>query len=282
MEVNGHQRSCLPGLSDLNRFDFARRRFRSGGSHSPFSLLTTNAAFEIMHTPRVASKSRRWFALMLTMWIASVGATGADTAPVGTSAVTNTAQTLPRIRDANRSLTDRDVAEIERVALTNASKPWLLIAIWDTVVAAYCEPATTTRAVRRGPLLFISKDRDVPTVEQIWRLRTKTSYAQLSLPGSSVDRSEFDSDILSPFELSGRFTEDELVSLCGFIRSNPRRDLATGDLTEKWPIQAVLRTADDAVNVIKSGSPNGSSGQTLQVRQQGGQWVIVRDSSFNQ
>jgi hypothetical protein len=134
-----------------------------------------------------------------------------------------------RIGDVARQMTEQDVAALESL-LPSGARPWLLIGVrwWEKRVEAYLAPTTTTPALRRGTVVSGQLTR---------------SYAQVAIPGRSFDQIDDEQDINRPFQVIGRFSDEELVSLVQLLRSNPpTRGMHS---IESWPILAISRIEDD-------------------------------------
>jgi hypothetical protein len=176
-----------------------------------------------------------------------------------------------------RQLTDQDVAALESV-LPSGAKPWLLDGdrgMFERIesIQAYLSPTTTTSALRRGTVISVTRQIRPLTA---WTVGTSQSYAQVAIPGRSIDQIVGDQDINRPFRVFGSFDNTELVHLVEFLRSNPPRD---ADI-KAWPILSIIRWADDA-QVLLPGAVEvwlrgtALSGQTIALRQTGKDWVIV-------
>ena len=133
-----------------------------------------------------------------------------------------------RIGDVAKQMTEQDITALESL-LPAGAKPWLLIGVrwWVEHVEAYLEPTTATPELRRGTVVSGQLTR---------------SYAQVAIPGRSFDQIDGEQDINRPFQVIGRFTDDELVSLVRLLRSDPpTRGMHA---IESWPILSIRRIED--------------------------------------
>jgi hypothetical protein len=90
------------------------------------------------------------------------------------------------------------------------------------------------------------------------------------MPGRSFDDIQGDQDINRPFNVIGRFDDDELNRLVQFLRADP--PIKSGHI-QPWPILSVQRRVDDSVDVLSRGGAG--RGQRIELRQAGLDWVIV-------
>jgi hypothetical protein len=135
----------------------------------------------------------------------------------------STAVTL-RTGDVARQLTDQELAALELV-LPSGATPWLLDgdptqAPGIQSILAYLSPTTATSTLRRGTVITVTR-RTLPLPLTAWAVERSWSYAQVAIPGRQFDKIEGDQDINRPFVVIGDFDDTELVSLVGFLRSNP-------------------------------------------------------------
>lgn len=186
-----------------------------------------------------------------------------------------------RLGEVGRKLADQDIAAVERIASTNGGKPWLLVGqqgqiIGFQIVQAYCTPAASTRDVRRGSLVYVSRQSaDSGATWQPWALQGKGDYAQVAIPARDFDRINGDQDVNRPFRLSGKFTDDELASLAKFVRSSPAWD-AAGKRTAiegTWPFLSISRDPDGSI--VVNLRRDDWSGQEVKIQRKGDSWVIL-------
>jgi hypothetical protein len=189
---------------------------------------------------------------------------------------TQSPTTPGRIGDVARELSQEDIAGIQRTLPADA-KPWLLEGERGQIpviqfTEAYLSPTDTTAALRRGTVVTLMR-RTRPT-EPVgeWNVSRTDSYGQVAIPGRSFDDVNSEWDTNRPFKVFGRFSDDELVRLVQFLRSDP--PVRTGfDHTQQSPIRSIQRKDDDSVDVTLGGS--NLRGQRVTLRQVGQDWVIV-------
>jgi hypothetical protein len=180
-----------------------------------------------------------------------------------------------RIGEVGRSLSAREVLEIERLVSTNGGKPWLLIAepaqmAGFQLVQAYCAPTVSNRELRRGPLAFISRQSSKEKW-QPWHHQGVQEYAQIAVAGRDFNRIDGDQDINRPFRLKDKFTDEELVDLVRFVRSSPTFHATAVQGT--WPFLSVGRESGDLI-VIRL-RKNDSEWQEVNIRKKGESWAVV-------
>lgn len=183
-----------------------------------------------------------------------------------TAVFSQTAATSPlRIGDFARSLSDKDIADIEGIALAAGGKPWLLegpVGQIGNSILVYLPPQTETRELRRGPATMLVKRPG----ESTWTKRDPArQYAQVLPVRGDFNAITGDQDINRPFSLTGSFDDTELVSLVAFIRSRP--------INLQGPILSMNRQPDNSINVLFRQGGN-LLGNVL-FRRQDSTWIIV-------
>jgi hypothetical protein len=177
------------------------------------------------------------------------------------------------------ALTEQDLAAINVLL---PEKPWLLTgdpaqyAITE-FVDAYLPPTTSTALLRRGTEAFVSRRIDIrthkPTGE--WTAaRQPFQWAQVAIPMRAFEDIQHDLDLNRPFRVVGQFDDDELISLVTFLRSNARNDGDLSRTVQLWPILTIKREQDGSVEV--SLREKRLTGQSLDLRQTGQDWIIIR------
>ncbi len=163
-----------------------------------------------------------------------------------------------RIGDVAMKMTEQDITALAS-SLPSGAKPWLLIGVrsWGEHIQAYLAPTVTTPELRRGTVVSGALTR---------------SYAQVAIPGRSFDQIDGEQDINRPFQVIGRFSDEELVSLVRLLRSNPpTRGMHA---IESRPILSIRRIEDDCCDYGRR-FPDGvqvnlpetdTSGQTIKLR----------------
>jgi hypothetical protein len=179
------------------------------------------------------------------------------------------------------ALTDREVAVI--LALPGVSNPWLFHA-WQgqlvtTVVEIHLRPTTVTSTIRRGILMAAS--RSPMFKEPGWSLgrEEQRTYAQVLIEGVSMDQVSSPLDVNRPFETRGAFTDDELVEIVRFIRSNPLAQ--TSNLGgqpavvrgNRLPIRSVARSS--ANNVVVELYVDDGQSELVTLQREGSMWVAI-------
>ena len=203
--------------------------------------------------------------------------------------ITQAGPQLPaRIGDSARKLSNSDVAAMER-AIASATgrpwKPWLLIGginpKGNSVVYAFLPAEKKTEEFRRCKKVLLTRpsNRAPWTVTQIDE-KGGGDYAQLAVPGRSLDSIIADGDINQPFQVYGSFQDEELIAIVTFIRSNP--PLAAiknvpSVLLERvpgaMPIDQVFRHPDGSVGVR---FVNGSALTSVSLQLEGDTWQVTR------
>ena len=188
------------------------------------------------------------------------------------------------IGDVARELSEEDVAAVQRTLPADA-KPWLLngergqVPV-NEIIEAYLSTTDTTPALRRGTVITVRR-RTQPSVGE-WNVSATESYGQVAIPGRSLDDIQGDQDMNRPFRVIGRFSDDELVRLVQFVRSDPPVrggahlqpwPIGGNDHIQPWPILFVQRKDDDSVDVTLRGGH--LRGQQVMLRQVGQDWTIV-------
>jgi hypothetical protein len=177
------------------------------------------------------------------------------------AAFPQTAATTPlRIGDFARTLSDKDLADIEGIA---GGKPWLLEGPVGQIgfsVLAYLPPETQTRELRRGQAIMLLKRPGDTT----WTKREPARlYAQAIPLRGDFNTLTGDLDINRPFPLTGSFDDAELVSLVAFVRSKGLQG----------PVLSMTRQADNSVRVLFR--QGGSLLSDVLLRKQESTWIIV-------
>ena len=137
-----------------------------------------------------------------------------------------------RLGDVGRLLSEDDIHQIEQIGVASGGAPWLLVGHHSMIgemwfVDAYLQPTTASPSVRRGTLINVSSNLpEVPSVLKVWTLNrraTRLTYAQVAVSERSFGNILGDQDVNRPFRISGEFSDDELISLVRFIRTDPSR-----------------------------------------------------------
>ena len=200
---------------------------------------------------------------------------------------------LPRLGSVGQRLTDAQVAELEQIAATAGSKPWLLVGdeaftppptSW--FVDIYLAPEVATDQLRRGRIqTAISEGNPSGADRKPWRLYGSASWAQVAVRGRAFEEIAGDQDINRAFRVSGSFADDEIVSLIAFIRTSPKSSSppsASGptaiariftDVEGSWPVGRIRRTSNVTVEVLLLKSQH--DGQTVSVSRVDGSWVVT-------
>jgi hypothetical protein len=187
-----------------------------------------------------------------------------------------------RIGDFARRISDQTVAELEQVIETAAGKPWkpwLLIGgkgpEGNSVVQAYLAEESATAEFRRSRKVILSRPSDAaPWAVEFIDPQTSGYYAQVAIPGRSLNEITGDRDINQPFGVVGRFEDAELVVIVRLLRSNPPSP--SGEpLPAGWPIAQISRAPNGSVNVSWRDA-NAYSGISANLTGQGDSWQITR------
>lgn len=190
------------------------------------------------------------------------------------AALSQSAATLPlRLGDFARTLSEKDVADIEAIAQSSGGKPWLLegpVGQTGFSIRVYLPAETQTRELRRGPAITLVKRPG----ESAWTKRGTAPtefYAQVALAGRDFNAiSGGDDDLNRPFTVSGTFDDADLISLVAFIRSKP------ANVESSWPIEFVGRMPAPNADMVevRLNQPSGSLLMRVRVKKQGSGWVI--------
>ncbi len=176
-------------------------------------------------------------------------------------------------------LSRQDIANIERV-LPQGAKPWLLgggdCLFCEAMIAAYLPPTTETAELRRGRVLVLRPPADLikggmPTrnAPTSWILMDKSGmYAQLPPVGQPFDPAPGTRNLIG---IVGDFSDAELLSIVGFVRSNNR-----------WA-GSLEHLSRDAVGVVQVQiHPASGRGRLLaRIRREGQSWIVISESSVS-
>jgi len=143
-------------------------------------------------------------------------------------------------------------------------------------VELFCAADQINGTLRRGQLSWIVRDKFTSGLWSPWTVRERYRYAQVVPDGRPFAQVAGMQDVNRPFRLfSGEFTDEELVSLVGFLRSGPAwaHGTARDHVESKWPITLVSRETDGRVVVtLNKGS---MEGQRVIVRRSQDEWTII-------
>jgi len=176
-------------------------------------------------------------------------------------------------------LSPQDIANLERV-LPQGAKPWLLgggdCLLCEAMITAYLPPISETAQLRRGRVLVLQPPaglikggmptRNAPTS---WVLTDKPGlYAQLPPVGQPFDPAPSAKNLIG---IVGDFSDADLLSIVGFVRSNSRW---TGSLEH---------LSRDAVGVVQVQiHPASGRGRLLaRIRREGQSWIIISESTVS-
>jgi len=195
---------------------------------------------------------------------------------------TQTAQPI-LLTDVARQLTADDLGQIEALSKgLGRGQPWLLrgSAIgmrrrWQ--VRAYLPPISNGNGVRRGETIGMQVDLPEDLRQRkAWGYAVSSSYysafAQIALPGRSLDDVRDDRDLTLPFLVSDEFSDDELRSIVGFIRAEAAK------WTERdLPIEIISRSSirPRGFPIVHVVLLNESVGHHLELSRDGDGWSLV-------
>jgi len=167
-----------------------------------------------------------------------------------------------RIGDAARKLSRQDIVDIERALASagKAEKPWLLIGgetpQHDYRVYAYLTHESGTAEFRRTEKVMIYR----PAKKQPWTAyfleNGAATYAQVAVPGQTMDTIIADRDISRPFSVTGNLSDAEITSVVRFIRTSPPTS-QYGGRVPTWPIGGIFRALDGDLVVCDPGILDG-------------------------
>lgn len=188
--------------------------------------------------------------------------------------------TLPaRIGELGKNLTDSEAVQIARIASPTGPVPWLLYGyrgqIGD-VMDVYLPPDSSTKDVRRGDLIYLSRFRGMsPATPSSWGGPRLERYAQVVLAGHDFNQVQSDKDTNRPFETRGEFTDDDLIRIVTLIRtSTVSAGFAGGKIWSDLPINSMIRQSGDNVTVWIPKDPAGEI-QRVTLRRSGTEWVVA-------
>lgn len=136
-------------------------------------------------------------------------------------------------------------------------------------IDVYLRPTIANAMVRRGLVIPIRRGtRPVPTEWVIQR--TAENYAQVAVEGRNFNDIQGPQDLNRPFRITGRFEDEELVSLATVLRSAWN----TGDLrVPRLPILSAEKRGDTTAFVsLRAGN---MEWYWVTLRRQGASWIIT-------
>lgn len=162
-------------------------------------------------------------------------------------------------------LTSEDLKGLEQLGAAGGAKgsPWLLEPFGQGggTIRVYLPPVTQTAQLRRGQALEVTqRARD-----KVWVVLQTVQYAQIVEMGRDYNSISGQMDIHRPFPVSGKFSDDELISLVTFIRTSP--DQVKGD----WRISFL--SGDPSSVMLRLIGP--MRGQDVSVVRQGSTWKVT-------
>jgi len=176
---------------------------------------------------------------------------------------------LIRIGDFARQLTSQDVTELERIAAAVEAKgsPWLLEGPFGqsrTSLRIYLSAETQNPQLRRGKAIDLTQNAR----DRVWTVTETVQYAQVVEVGRDFNAISGDRDIHRPFPVSGKFTDEDLISLVTFIRGSP------GQVRGSWPISSLSGDASSVMLWLVD--PSGSLRlQRVLVVRRGSDWRVI-------
>jgi len=192
------------------------------------------------------------------------------TQELGAAGLAQAAASLPlRMGDFARTLSEKDIADIEAMVPANGGKPWLLEGPVGQIgfsITAYLPADSETRELRRGTSITLLKRPG----ESSWSVRRPGLYAQVALAGRDFNSITGDDDLNRPFSVSGEFESADLISLVTFIRSKP------GNVEGSWPIEFIGRPSPPGAGMVNVtlNQPNGSLLMMARFRKRESGWSI--------
>jgi hypothetical protein len=190
-----------------------------------------------------------------------------------------------RIGSVGRHLSGDDVAQIQSLASQAGRRAWLALGLQSPAVAhlwsvdVFLEPDAVSPRARRGRMMTVTASRATFSANKAWTVTATGRYGQVSWQGRDFDQVENDRDLNQPFELSGDFTDAELVSLVDFVRSSPKgpkrkeRTPYGNQVQGRWPIHGVRRQPDGSIRV--SLRRDAGSRQIVHVGRDGPDWRVT-------
>jgi hypothetical protein len=180
-----------------------------------------------------------------------------------------------RIGELAGSLTDADLARIERIAHDNCGRLWLVQQRTRQFLFAYCAPEFEQGRLRKDGMLPLARFEQRP-----WGLFAQTArYAQVAVGERAVDRPPAgDRDPGRPFFVNANaaLTDFDLVSVVAFIRSGPKPPPSSDSgapIEKDWPIAWIARVSHGALTVALLRDE--LSGQMVEVRKGDRGWEVV-------
>jgi hypothetical protein len=172
-----------------------------------------------------------------------------------------------------QSLSEQDISEFRSVL--PGSTVWFVegkAPFPGLSIAVYFAAEKTTAELRRGRMIRGYRPVNPPGA---WKLGAPGNWAQVAIAGRDYNVLNGESDFNLPFQVDGEFSDEELISLVTFIRTNIAsrgRNGGVGPLNA-FPIIEVTRTSKDSVRFFLAGG-NGPS-QGVFATQEGQGWRVT-------
>jgi hypothetical protein len=176
-----------------------------------------------------------------------------------------------------QSLSEQDISEFQRAL--PGSTVWLVQGkgpFPGLSIAVYFAAEKTTAELRRGRMIRGYRPVNPPGP---WKLDARSNWAQVAIAGRDYNVLNGESDFNLPFQVDGEFSDEELIGLVTFIRTNIAsrgRNGGVGPLNA-FPITQVTRTSKDTVRFFLEGG-NGPS-QSVFATQEGQGWRVTSITS---
>jgi hypothetical protein len=123
-------------------------------------------------------------------------------------------------------------------------------------IAVYFAAEKTTAELRRGPMIRGYRPANAPGA---WKLDALGHWAQVAISGRDYDILNGETDVNLPFQIEGDFSDEDLISLVGFIRTSTSSLSVNGNVIplvvplNAFPILQVTRTSRDSVRCFVDG-----------------------------
>jgi len=146
-------------------------------------------------------------------------------------------------------------------------------------IAVYFAAEKTTAEVRRGRMIRGYRPVNPPGA---WKLDARGNWVQVAITGRDYNVLNGESDFNLPFQVDGEFSDEELISLVTFIRTNIAsrgRNGGVGPLNA-FPITEVTRTSKDSVRFFLAGGNGPSQGVFATQESQGWRVTSITFVSF--
>ena len=195
--------------------------------------------------------------------------------------------------DEGFRLSEDDLRQISAVARDDGgASPWLITVQFAMVpgaasAEAFVQPTSERDGVRRGHVVgMLARPSD--SVVRSWRYQSFADYAQVVVPGRTLNDVRGSEDPNRPFRVVTNFSDDELVSIVTFVRSQavkwmgretPIALIGRGAIRDARRLGADLNNWDSPVVRVHLWRDR-SSQEIFELRRENGGWAAVHAGSM--